>query len=106
MKRDRKVRFALPLLIAVVLVGSGAQLAIWLAEGAKLDTAITELVPLDAMGARETNVLADLVDKASTRVVIMVEGESAAAVEAAAMAREPELADIDSIAGIDARPDP
>jgi len=106
MKRDRKARFALPLLIAVVLVGSAVQLAIWLAEGAKLDTAITELVPLDAMGAREANVLADLVDKASSRVVIMIEGESAAAVEAAAMALEPELADIDSIAGVDARPDP
>ena len=106
MKRGHIAWRALPLLLAVVLVGSGVQLAMWFVDGAKLDTAITELVPLDAMGEREANVLANLVDKASSRVVVMVEGESAAAVEGAAMALESALADIDGIAAVDARPDP
>ncbi len=105
MINKRSIGRFLPIFLLACLTWSLWQLTAWIGTGAGLTTDITELVPAEKMDEKSAAIYSDLLDKASTRMLILVEGEDADEVEEATIAIWLRLSSNPALKEVDARPD-
>lgn len=98
--------FALLTVLLLVLSGSLWQTGHWLARGAPLQTDISKLVPTGTMDPVSQHLYDSLLDRAGSRLSIVVEGGTAGKVEEASIALHDGLAGISGVDDIDDGPDP
>lgn len=92
--------------LLVMLVATVWQGGRWLAGGFGLETEISQLVPAGRMDPVEQRLYQNLVTQGAGSLVVLVEGQQVAEVEAASIALQDGLAVLPGVVSVDARPDP
>lgn len=92
--------------LLLTLAGSLWQVGQWISSGVRLQTDITQLVPAGGMDPVNRRLYDDLLTQGTSRLIVVVEGTQAAAVEGASIALQDELADLPGVASVETGPDP
>lgn len=101
-------RWLIPLLtvLGVMLAGSLWQTLQWWAGGAHLNTEIAHLVPAGDMDPVNQRLYRNLLEQGSSRLLVVIEGESVTEVEDASIALQDGLTGMPGVTTVDAHPDP
>lgn len=92
--------------LILVLCGSLWETGQWLSRGAPLQTDISQLVPSGTMDPVTRRVYDSLLDKAGSRLIVVVEGGTAGEVEEAGIALHDGLTGISGVGEVDSGPNP